>query len=459
MNLSRRCFLGGVVSLAAFDSLGAAKGHSLGGAPRLKIGVVSDVHIALGNNGKLMPDNTEVYFENALKWYREQEVDVIMATGDLADCGTRVELEAMMGAWNRVFPNNRGKNGRKVEKVFITGNHDWEGWKYGPKGKTRTEISFPDPEEYNRQVLRKDMAKRWEEITGEKYEKIFLKKIKGYTFIGYHWEDSSFRDLPAFMEKHAGEIDKTKPFFYGQHAHLKDTCFGPWAWGHCSGVTTECLKKFPNCVAFSGHAHYCSTDERAIWQDGFTSIGLPSLRYAGVEGDEFKGTELRYRNKHKICPAWGMQSGLLVSVYDDAIVYQKRDFSGGMTIGDDWVQPIGRGADKKAFSFEKRAQLFEAPQFPPDAKIEVKEGNNIVIPACIPDKRARCFRYELEVITPEGEKKVHNLYPLGWGRAEAHSWVKTASMYEYDPKEIDIAKPMKLTPINCFGKRGKPISN
>ena len=38
------------------------------------------------------------------------------------------ELEAVAEAWYRVFPNDRAPDGRTVEKVFVYGNHDWQGW-------------------------------------------------------------------------------------------------------------------------------------------------------------------------------------------------------------------------------------------------------------------------------------------------------------------------------------------
>jgi hypothetical protein len=28
-------------------------------------------------------------------------------------------------AWRKVFPGNKGANGQNVEKVFVTGNHDF----------------------------------------------------------------------------------------------------------------------------------------------------------------------------------------------------------------------------------------------------------------------------------------------------------------------------------------------
>ena len=75
---SRRSFLAGV---SAFSLSGcvAGRGGFLSGAPRLKFGVVSDIHITDWNS-------TEI-FRKTLRWYSDQGVDAVMIVGDLADHG------------------------------------------------------------------------------------------------------------------------------------------------------------------------------------------------------------------------------------------------------------------------------------------------------------------------------------------------------------------------------------
>lgn len=91
-----------------------------------------------------------------------------------------------------------------------------------------------------------------------------------------------FDGLADYLRSHAGEIDTSKPFFYTQHSHPKDTCIGSWAWGRDNGASTRALAAYPNAVAFSGHSHYPLTDERSVWQESFTSINAASLRYISV---------------------------------------------------------------------------------------------------------------------------------------------------------------------------------
>src|SRR5574344_100391 len=81
--ISRRSFLAGA---AAFSFAGCVdlRSRFTGGRPNLKFGVLSDIHIT--------------------DW-----------------------------AWAEVFPDGRGADGAKVEKLFVTGNHDFEGLKYRDK--------------------------------------------------------------------------------------------------------------------------------------------------------------------------------------------------------------------------------------------------------------------------------------------------------------------------------------
>ena len=132
MNMTRRnFFIGG----AAFASLGAfagnrfilaAAGFKAGGKPRLKFGVLSDIHILrIGAEEKMSGGGNNLTFRHALEWFRSQDVDAVVIAGDMADKGLDENLMAVADAWYSVFPDGKRPDGRPVEKVFVTGNHDW----------------------------------------------------------------------------------------------------------------------------------------------------------------------------------------------------------------------------------------------------------------------------------------------------------------------------------------------
>ena len=289
MNISRRWFIGGAASLGAFQGcrfIESPFGRS--GVARLKFGVVSDIHIIAENTDRTGQGNTRT-LKRTFKWFDAQGADGVIIAGDMADAGLISQLQCVADAWNAVFPGNRSRlDGRPVEKLFIYGNHDWEGFNYGynifdvPSGELPADM-----------IRNVGMKKVWEEVFEEEYAPIYKKEIKGYSFIGAHWDGANGSgwgnapDLAPFFAAHGKELDPALPFFYFQHPHPKDTCYGSWAWGHDDGRSTKVLSGYSNAIAFSGHSHYSLLDERTLWQGAFTSIGTGSLRYAGEPYDEF----------------------------------------------------------------------------------------------------------------------------------------------------------------------------
>ena len=353
--------------------------------PNMTFGVVSDIHIRIAPDGKGMrPSHDCRAFIQALEWFRDRKVDAVMVAGDLADTGLVPELEAVAAAWWKVFPGSKAPDGRHVERVFITGNHDWDAYCYD--GGVFVSKLYPDEAERNRNLLYKDLKGNWERIMQEPYVPVYRKDVKGYSFIGAHWQDepchpkceTAFRHVGRWFAENGGKLDPSKPFFYCQHAHLQNTVYGSWAWGHDSGETTAALAAFPNAVAFSGHSHYTLVDERSIWQGGFTSLGTASLRACAMPTDEFPDTGFENgwggQNAFKAMSPIGETSrqGMLVRVFDDCVAFTRYDFSENAVLGGDWVMPI-TAAKGKPFTFEGRKAKQTPPAFAADAEFVVKK--------------------------------------------------------------------------------------
>ena len=233
------------------------------GTPRLRVGILSDIHIRLERDLPVL--------ERTFKYFRDREVDAVLIAGDMADTGLERQMRLVAQTWFKVFPKDRLPNGRHVERLFVYGNHDIEGHHYG----TITEALQGDDRE---QTLAKEAIcdrreQLWKKYYKEKFQPIYMKEVKGYKFIGAHWTNwQNTPGLKEFLEAHAGELHGQKPFFYFQHPHPKNTCSGEWAWGQDNGEVTEALSQFSNCIAFSGHSHLVLNDERTIWQ-GFHQCG------------------------------------------------------------------------------------------------------------------------------------------------------------------------------------------
>jgi predicted phosphodiesterase len=371
--MTRRFFIGGSAALGAFGGcrfLQTGSSFRAGEAPRLRFGVVSDVHICFGKNIDT--------FTRTLEYFRDQGADAVMICGDIVDLGFVGDLEAIAGAWEKVFPGNRAPDGRTVEKVFVTGNHDWAGHHYGTAMKKR----FPDPAVFAKNVLATDLKGQWERIFDEPFSPMYMKDVKGYKFVGAHWvikdcngHSEHFNDgIKAFYAKNAAAFDPALPFFHAQHPHPRNTCYGSWAWGRDNGDATAALSAFPNAVAFSGHSHYPLTDERTVWQGAFTSVGTSSLRYSAATMEQWPapGYENYSRyDEQKTMPRLATDTGrqgMLVSVYDDAIAIRRREFVTDRSLGGDWVMPLP-AAESKPFAYAARAKSALAPSFAPGAGV------------------------------------------------------------------------------------------
>ena len=504
MNLSRRSFfIGG----AAFASLGAFGGNRFfavapgvreGEKPRLRFGVLSDIHITrVGVDEKMSAFGNNLTFKHALEWFRSQGVDAVVIAGDMADKGMDANLLAVAEAWYSVFPDDKYPDGRPVSKVFVTGNHDWSGYNYGAAAAKM----FPDKAEREKHILQRDMAGWWRRVFHEDYSPIYLKTVKGFTFIGSHWDlaqkgpgrrGAMFSLVKDFMSKNGGKLDPALPFFYVQHPHLKDTCYGSWAWGHDAGVATETLSAYSNAIAFSGHSHYSLTDGRSIWQGAFTSVGTGSLRYTGKPFSEFKQNTCEnlghadWRvDARKLMRQFGntgdCRQGMLWSVYGDCIAVRRREFLSDLDLGEDWVLPL-QSAEPRPFAFAEHAKRMRAPEFPAKARIVVSEMDarnrggkskdgketipsekkpsfKVTVPPVAPDDKARLYLLEFVAKSADGKSQTKRVLPAGYNHSLKHKSSATRHVCYFRKDELGTGDvQFTVTPLNCFGARGKPLT-
>ena len=498
MNINRRSFL---IGGASFASLGAFAGNRfapgmsipVGAKPRIRFGVLSDVHIVrVGANEDIALRGNNLTFKRTLEWFKSQNVDAVVIAGDITDKGLSENLMAVADAWYSVFPDDRYPDGRRVEKVFVTGNHDWEGYKYGNAAVKK----YPDAKERAKHILQNDMNGWWRKAFHEDYTPVFSKNIKGFTFIGSHWDTTGekayeFSRSREWLAANGKSLDPKQPFFYIQHPHLKNTCYGSWAWGQDIGTATKALSAFPNAIAFSGHSHYSLTDERSIWQGEFTSVGTSSLSYTGTPNGEGKHSgyenttsgnwQANARKLIKRIDTTDCRQGMLWSVYDDCIVVKRHEFLSGLDIGADWVMPL-TAAESRPFAFAEHAKRHRAPEFPAGAAPVVTEVNaknrggaskdgkekipsvrkpsyKVVVPAVKPDDMARLFALEFVAATADGKSQTKRVLPKGFNHSLKHKTARMKQVCYFRKDELGSGKAsFTVTPINCFGARGKSIA-
>ena len=503
--VTRRFFIGGA---GAFGAFGAFAGNRAlvtnlfhpDAKPNLTFGVLSDLHVrAFTSPGKSDTGygGTET-LHHALEWFRDKGADAVVIAGDMADLGMVEQLEAVAKTWQVVFPDNRAPDGRTVEKVFVLGNHDYHGYLYADSAARM----YPDRVERTKHVIRADIKGHWERLFKEEYRRFYCKSVNGYRFLGANWDDGTGMEtgygkntfgieLKAYLDGHGRSLNPRRPFFYVQHQHPKDTCYGKWAWVD-DGKTTAALDQYANAVVFSGHSHFSLTDERSVWQGAFTSIGAGSLRYtgtpynshpAGYENTLAEGPEAWRFDARKLMRnfvAGDCRQGMLWRVYDDCMVGERHEFVADVSLGPDWVIPLA-AAEDRPFSYAVRMQKFSAPQFASDAKLSVRpvtlknrggrspDGKTLVpvteqeslivtIPPPLLQPNARVFEYEVSAESKDGVVQVKNVMAEGFNHALIHEKARSVTSCPFAREELGrVPVRFVVTPVNSFGQRGNPL--
>lgn len=385
MRSSRRDFLS--MLTAASGAFIAPKGMYAALSPdrRLRIGVLSDVHIA-NADGELWK------WKKALEHFRDVKVDCVVVAGDIANEGLVIELESFAKTWFEVFPGDKRPDGQKVERVFVMGNHDQADWGHRKKPEYAEKDASGEPKkdkDGNFVIDEKSYRARhiywtrdtlWPRLFGEPYTHFFAKRVKGYWFLGSHWRsggmdgkhDFEAVELPGYLREHAAELGKTKPFFFVQHLHPKGTCHGGDAWWpDCGKNTTDVLRDFPNAVCFSGHSHRPLTDERAVWQGGFTSFGTCSLSYSSSLGSGMNASAVPPDGGASLARGC-CNTGYVMDVHDGFLAVRRMEFSRMNPLGDDWIVPVPVNPAAPEFAFAPRAAAKAPPAYAkaPEVKLE-----------------------------------------------------------------------------------------
>ena len=451
--------------------------------PNLRFGVVSDIHIG----GK--PDAVE-QLEKAFRWFASKNVDAVLCPGDIAHSGHIRELEAFADLWHRVFPGGRGTGngergmGNGVKLMISTGNHDIDAW--GGRWRNFIETKML-AERFN---YKGNPEKTWQRLFNQKWELIWRCEVKGYTFIGSQW--SSLKPpIEEYFREHGAELRGAKPFFYCQHAHPKGTCH---TGSSCvdNGESVRALTPFPNAVAISGHSHYAISDERAVWQGAFTSIGAGCLHegFGGFEYDNvsaFWHPNLRKNLMASLADPrpWGgdAKAGCceLVEVFDDHLVVHRQSVEFGLPIGPAWAVPIPARKDGP-FDFATRAARRRAqgaaPQFAKGARIEARfcpDGHAlesaahkgepcfyVSFPRARTMKGSRVFDYIVEAKVEDVLERVppitRKIVAAGFAYPEEKADIPGECLFSAAELPPGNQILFTVTPRDCFGLAGKPLT-
>lgn len=461
IRISRRNFLGGAAAWLGCggDCLARA---SAGGTPRLKVGIVSDPHVTT-------PESTAV-FRKTLAFFRDRQVDAVLVAGDLSDWGLKSGLQAVADAWFDVFPNNRAPDGRPVEKLFCTGNHDYEGWRYGDMTLDMHVHGYSEDEA----LTKLGIKKCWEAAFHEEWLPIRRRAVNGYDFISAEWERADLAIADRWLEENGKTLDPEKPFFFFSHIPLAGTTSSSPPVD--SRQTVKNLARHPNAVSLSGHTHWTLNDERSIWQGAFTALSIPSISYTGLPGGYENGCHSRggdARAAMRGLPArenLERAQGFVLSVFDDRMVFERRDLKEGVEAAPPWVVPLPV-RDRKPYALSGRGRQAPVPQFPAGAALETRTANldtrnghwAIMMMLEFPAARAeggRVFDYEVRAEREDGSAALVKRYlSPGFYKLEREE----PARLRFALNAVDLPERGRyrlcVYPRNCFGARGRPIAS
>ena len=439
--------------------------------PLLRFGVVSDPHV--GHSPE-----AAVFLENALRWLAAQNVDAVLCPGDIAHSGLISEMEVFADAWNRIFPGGLGPDGRKVELMLVTGNHDIDAWGGRWDG-------FSEEELQKRRFWHGDNPeKTWRRLFGQPWEPIWRREVKGFTFLGAQWETVN-PPIESFFAEVAPTLDPGKPFFYCQHAHPKGTCHGDYSDGDDKGEAPRALGPFSNAVAISGHSHCALSDDRAVWQGAFTSISAGCTRAPRLfhEHSEYVNASVDWHSSWRtktMAAVSNMVDGKevggdfeLVEVFSDHLVVHRRSVTFDEPIGPAWTVPLPARADGP-LDFARRAAEGTPPQFPDGAEVSVvfcpdghelegvgHRGEPCVAVSFPPAENVgghRVFDYEIRTEAERAETVVRRIMAPGFAWPGNQANLPGTCLFLLT--ELPRGKTVKITvtPRDCFGGKGGAIA-
>ena len=495
MDVSRLGFIKGI---AASLGVGALGGGRVFAAPpgwkppkgaKLVFGALSDTHLRTDYTGlKAARTFPHKYLISALEYFRSQNVDAVVHCGDAAHRGQIRELEFHAEAWNKVFPNGCAPDGHRIEKLFVTGNHEIDGWQYGNDVGFKVERVFKDPEERARRILATDIASSWKRVWGETYEPVWHKEVKGYHFFGRHYgaEERKIARLVKVIEKKQGFRDGRKPFFVLSHIR-------PHA------ALNRAMAKFPEAVSLFGHWHNSASNWNVIFDwNGAIAIQVPACLPKGwlpLAHDAYiTKAKLEGGEREKIGVA---RHGYVFRLYDDMMAIERREFGEGGSLGEDWVMPLG-SFSPHPFSKEELKKRIGVPQFRAGAKLEVvnvasvkmlpianvqsqlgtgnigidNTGNtdNIVVNIPLADGNPKCRVYAYEVAirqvaadnatTGKSAEILKAVYAAGVNLGMGHEPNNGITTLEISRSELPEGGKLVVsaTPLTSIGTRGRPIT-
>lgn len=408
--MTRRWFLSGAaaVGVSPFVRTWGADDRPLWTA-----GLMTDTHI-----GKTMESCSKVRL--ACELFAKHKVDIVVNCGDIADLYYPTGYQALRKVYCEVFKE------KKPEEIWVYANHD-RLWRKEPW-----------------EEVMKDVRRHLDAPHGPWASLDF----KGYPLLVFpQWMD--YPKAKAMLDEACSKYPG-KPVFVFDHIPPRETADNSITWG--SLERREFYAKYPQVVLFTGHSHGSLRSELNIWQGEFTTVNFGCLSAWG--GHAVGGAP---RSK----PAYDVA---LLEVYSNRLAVRRFDIRNGREYTDApvWMIPLPFDPATAPYRREAAVKTEPVPQFAAGAKIavEVKGNPCECVDISFPKAEGRngVYIYRLEIEDEKGCKLARQ-DEFGQFWLSEHERQSTLT-YTLSAGYFEAGRTYRIvvTPVNCFGVCGNPIS-
>lgn len=401
--------------------------------PDLRISVISDVHVTHFGAG-------ENKFRKALEFHTKKlpKSDIFVFPGDVA-----YQLDSWDDSTCRnIYDSNYDFILNTAEslipadtpKLFALGNHEY------PQNNTEPDMTKKAFDTWCAKIKQPPM------------EHVIL---NGFHFIKYPTLSWEIEASPDNEEWAINEIDialaadPKKPVFFVSHVPVHNTVAGS---GEEPSSFSETFRSFlvkrPGVIHISGHCHTHVLDEKAIYQEGFTSLSAPvcAVGYITISGCS-PAPE----------PAFGFSQSLLIEVTDSIVKVFKIDLVSEKIVGSPWIIDLNDAANGN-FPYGKESRLSaKRPEFSPEAYVSVHtegHGASVIVSQKFLDFDTCVEYYQITVTDENGsnvltETVASDFYNLSHGKNYAPEITYQLPNLRTGSYQLQIA------PMNCFRMPGK----
>ena len=246
-----------------------------------KIAVFADVQLNNSNTG--IVSNSYSYLRNHLALCKENNVDVIMISGDLVNNA----YSNYYDLYEEILQSVYGKDEKQYpEFVYTMGNHEW--YASDERQDEMAVYYYNKHARINTDALVKRSIHKTDTRDASYYGN-FYKVINGIPFMSISTENLSGSisyKLREEIKSWLDEISQLKsvknggPIFVSYHYAFEEVTYSFGQGGTTnSQILYNLLKDYPQVILFSGDTHFSGVNERTINQVDFTDINLGSSSY------------------------------------------------------------------------------------------------------------------------------------------------------------------------------------